>query len=68
MPTIGLTYDGATAARNGKTRSNAESAVAVPVTGTALLLIDVINDLTFDGSLTIPRRDQQRGDAPHGTT
>ena len=24
--------------------------VAVPVTGTALLLIDVINDLAFDGS------------------
>jgi len=28
----------------------AEAPVAVPVTGTALLLIDVINDLAFDGS------------------
>jgi len=38
------------AAHHGKTRSNAESPVAVPVPGTALLLIDVINDLAFDGS------------------
>ena len=37
-------------AHNGKTRSNAEAPVAVPVSGTALLLIDVINDLAFDGS------------------
>ena len=37
-------------ALTAKTRSNAESAVAVPVAGTALLLIDVINDLAFDGS------------------
>ena len=28
----------------------AEAPVAVPVSGTALLLIDVINDLAFDGS------------------
>ena len=37
-------------AYNGKTYSNAERPVAVPVSGTALLLIDVINDLAFDGS------------------
>jgi nicotinamidase-related amidase len=37
-------------AHNGKTRSSAEPPVAVPVSGTALLLIDVINDLAFDGS------------------
>jgi nicotinamidase-related amidase len=35
----------------GKTRADAgEAPVAVPVSGTALLLIDVINDLAFDGS------------------
>ena len=28
----------------------AETPVAVPIVGTALLLIDVINDLAFDGS------------------
>ena len=34
-----------------KTRTNAgELPVAIPVSGTALLLIDVINDLEFDGS------------------
>jgi nicotinamidase-related amidase len=39
------------AARNRKTRANAgEAPVAVPVSGTVLLLIDVINDLAFDGS------------------
>ena len=38
------------AAHGGKTRASTESAVAVPVSGTALLLIDVINDLAFDGS------------------
>ncbi len=39
------------AAHRGKTRASAgEAAVAVPVSGTALLLIDVINDLAFDGS------------------
>jgi nicotinamidase-related amidase len=33
------------------TRANrAKSAIIVPATGTALLLIDVINDLAFDGS------------------
>ena len=38
-------YDGTTSLRDaGKTP------VAVPVSGTALLLIDVINDLAFDGS------------------
>ena len=37
-------------AHNGKTRSNTQPPVAVPVSGTALLLIDVINDLAFDGS------------------
>ena len=30
--------------------TDAQSPVAVPVAGTALLLIDVINDLAFDGS------------------
>ncbi len=36
---------------NGKMRDNAgEAPVAVQVSGTALLLIDVINDLAFDGS------------------
>jgi nicotinamidase-related amidase len=35
--------------RTKRTRSG-EGAVAVPVAGTALLLIDVINDLAFDGS------------------
>jgi hypothetical protein len=33
------------------TRANGDkAAVAVPVAGTALVLIDVINDLAFDGS------------------
>jgi nicotinamidase-related amidase len=41
-------------ARSGKTHSTAgEAAVAVPVSGTALLLIDVINDLAFVGSAAI---------------
>lgn len=41
----------ARSAHSGKTRSNVGQApVAVPVSGTALLLIDVINDLAFDGS------------------
>jgi len=40
-----------TAAHRGKARSNAgEAPVAVPASGTALLLIDVINDLAFDDS------------------
>ena len=39
------------AAHSKKTRANAgEAPVVVPVFGTALLLIDVINDLAFDGS------------------
>jgi nicotinamidase-related amidase len=39
------------ATHRGTTRTNADEApVAVPVAGTALLLIDVINDLAFDGS------------------
>jgi len=38
------THKGATRADSG------ETPVAVPVVGTALLLIDVINDLDFDGS------------------
>ena len=38
-------------AHQGGTRANAVTPpVAVPVSGTALLLIDVINDLAFDGS------------------
>ena len=39
---------------SGTTRANpGESRVVVPVAGTALLLIDVINDLAFDGSDTL---------------
>jgi nicotinamidase-related amidase len=39
------------AANRGTTRPNASDApVVVPVAGTALVLIDVINDLAFDGS------------------
>jgi nicotinamidase-related amidase len=39
------------APHGGKTRATAgRSPVTVPVSGTALLLIDVINDLVFDGS------------------
>jgi nicotinamidase-related amidase len=39
------------AAHLGTTRANAgEAPIVVPVSGTALLLIDVINDLAFDGS------------------
>ena len=39
------------AARRGKTHALAgEHSIAVPVSGTALLLIDVINDLAFAGS------------------
>src|SRR5687767_4513069 len=39
------------AIHKGTTRPHAgEAPVAVPVAGTALLLIDVINDLAFDGS------------------
>jgi len=42
------------AAHSGTARANAgDSRVVVPVAGTALLLIDVINDLAFDGSETI---------------
>jgi nicotinamidase-related amidase len=42
------------AAHSGTARANAgESRIVVPVVGTALLLIDVINDLAFDGSETI---------------
>jgi len=35
---------------DGTTRASRHSQVAVPAAGTALLLIDVINDLAFDGS------------------
>jgi nicotinamidase-related amidase len=39
------------AAHSTQTRANGgEAPVVVPVSGTALLLIDVINDLAFDGS------------------
>jgi nicotinamidase-related amidase len=42
------------AAASGTTRSTgAQRAIAVPVMGTALLLIDVINDLAFDGSAAL---------------
>lgn len=41
-------------AHTRRTHSNAgEAPVAVPVSGTALLLIDVINDLAFDGSAAL---------------
>lgn len=42
------------AAHTRRKHSNAgEAPVAVPVSGTALLLIDVINDLAFDGSAAL---------------
>jgi nicotinamidase-related amidase len=42
---------GRRAAASGTTRlDRAQKAVPIPVSGTALLLIDVINDLAFDGS------------------
>jgi nicotinamidase-related amidase len=42
------------AAHLGTTRGNAgEAPIVVPVSGTALLLIDVINDLAFEGSETL---------------
>jgi nicotinamidase-related amidase len=37
------------ATHKGMTRANAGE-IPVPVAGTALLLIDVVNDLAFDGS------------------
>ena len=41
-------------AANDRVRANRTGkAIAVPVTGTALLLIDVINDLAFDGSAAL---------------
>ena len=41
-------------AAKGRIRSDRiRKAVAVPVTGTALLLIDVINDLAFEGSAAL---------------
>jgi len=47
------------AAHSRRTHSNAgEAPVAVPVSGTALLLIDVINDLAFDGSAAIVNQAQ----------
>ena len=45
---------GRSAGHSGKPHSNARGApVAVPVSGTALLLIDVINDLAFDDSAAL---------------
>jgi nicotinamidase-related amidase len=42
---------GRSASHNGRTRSaRASRQVTLPVAGTALLLIDVINDLAFEGS------------------
>jgi Rieske Fe-S protein len=38
------------AAHRGKTRNASKAPAGVAVAGTALLLIDVINDLAFDGS------------------
>jgi nicotinamidase-related amidase len=40
----------AAAAGNSPTLDRARKSIAVPVSGTALLLIDVINDLAFEGS------------------
>ena len=40
----------ASAARRRTRAVRAHTAIAVPVSGTALLLIDVINDLAFEGS------------------
>jgi len=41
-------------AASATTRPNgAQSAISVPVSGTALLLIDVINDLAFEGSAAL---------------
>jgi nicotinamidase-related amidase len=42
--------DGASGSRRWPTPDRAQTSIAVPVSGTALLLIDVINDLAFKGS------------------
>ena len=53
------------AAHIGKTRANASKApVSVPVPGTVLLLIDVINDLAFDGSDSSRRRNPWQRPSP----
>ena len=45
---------GRLAGASATTRSNgADRAISVPVSGTALLLIDVINDLAFEGSAAL---------------
>jgi hypothetical protein len=43
----------ATAARRRSLPENTPRRVSVPVDGTALLLIDVINDLAFEGTCGI---------------
>jgi len=48
------------------TRANAgEALVAIPVAGTALLLIDVINDLAFDGSGSLVARAESMAAPDH---
>src|ERR1041385_1444230 len=39
-----------TQGRTRASRSDRDSTIAIPAAGTALLLIDVINDLAFEGS------------------
>jgi nicotinamidase-related amidase len=41
------------AAASGGARSDPDRAITIPVAGTALLLIDVINDLAFEGSAAL---------------
>ena len=47
------TCDGATSSERQEPIRSTRKAIAVPVTGTALLLIDVINDLAFEGSAAL---------------
>jgi hypothetical protein len=50
------------AAASATTRSNgAQRAIIVPVSGTALLLIDVINDLAFEGSAALIEQAEPMG-------
>jgi nicotinamidase-related amidase len=50
------------AAASATTRSNgAQRAITVPVSGTALLLIDVINDLAFEGSAALIEQAEPMG-------
>lgn len=52
----------AAAAGGLPTSDRAHKSIAVPVSGTALLLIDVINDLAFNGSdALVAQADDQSG-------